>query len=104
MNVSARQQVAMAFGPVPRTARDDAGLPQEQLPEVADVDRTYLSLLERAPRQPTLHMLLRLVVQSIWDWVGSQRNADSSASGMKSAEFLWEPKLTSYTVRAVDGK
>jgi transcriptional regulator with XRE-family HTH domain len=60
MNTAARQQVAVAFGRVLRTARDTAGLSQEQLAEAADVDRTYPSLLERGLRQPTLHMLLRL--------------------------------------------
>ena len=60
MNASARQQVAVAFGTVLRTARDAVGLSQEQLAEAADVDRMYPSLLERGLRQPTLHMLLRL--------------------------------------------
>lgn len=40
MNASARQQVAVVFGTVLRTARDSAGLSQEQLAEAADVDRT----------------------------------------------------------------
>jgi transcriptional regulator with XRE-family HTH domain len=60
MNAPTRRQVAEAFGIVLRTARDAAGLSQEQLAEAANVDRTYPSLLERGLRQPTLCMLLRL--------------------------------------------
>jgi len=44
MNASACQQVAVAFGTVLRTRPLDS---QKQLAEAADVDRTYLSLLER---------------------------------------------------------
>jgi transcriptional regulator with XRE-family HTH domain len=51
--------VAVAFGSVLRTARDGAGLSQEQLAEKADIDRTYPSLLGRGLRQPTLHVMLR---------------------------------------------
>ena len=59
MNASARRQVAVAFGTVLRTARDAAGLSQEQLAEAVGVDRTYPSPLERGLRQPTLRMLVR---------------------------------------------
>ena len=60
MNAPTRHQVAETFGIVLRTARDAAGLSQEQLAEAADVDRTYPSLLERGLRQPTLYVILRL--------------------------------------------
>jgi transcriptional regulator with XRE-family HTH domain len=60
MNAATRQQVAVAFGAVLRTARDAAGLSQEQLAEKADLDRTYPSLMERGLRNPTLCVILRL--------------------------------------------
>jgi transcriptional regulator with XRE-family HTH domain len=60
MIAPSRQQVAVAFGRVLRTARDAAALSQEQVPEAADVDRTYPSLLERGLRHPTLFVVLRL--------------------------------------------
>jgi transcriptional regulator with XRE-family HTH domain len=52
--------VAAAFGEVLRDLRRKAGLSQEALAGAADVDRTYVSLLERGQRQPTLETLFRL--------------------------------------------
>lgn len=43
-----------------RNARDQAGLTQEQLAESAGVHRTYVSLLERDKKSPTLDVLFRL--------------------------------------------
>lgn len=42
------------FGDVLRDARSKAGLSQEELAHSAGLDRTYISLLERGQRQPTL--------------------------------------------------
>ena len=43
------------------TARDGGRrLSQERLAEAAGLDRTYISLLERGLRQPTLETVLRL--------------------------------------------
>ena len=53
-------QLALAFGRVLRERRLTAGLSQEQLALEADVDRTFVSLLERGGRQPTLSTLWRL--------------------------------------------
>ncbi len=52
--------VAAAFGEVLRDLRQRAGLSQEALAGAAEVDRTYVSLLERGQRQPTLETLFRL--------------------------------------------
>jgi transcriptional regulator with XRE-family HTH domain len=52
--------VAAAFGEVLRDCRHKAGISQEELAARADVDRTYVSLLERGRRQPTLDSLFRL--------------------------------------------
>jgi transcriptional regulator with XRE-family HTH domain len=54
------KKVAVAFGHVLRDYRQKAGLSQEELAGRADVDRTYVSLLERGLRQPTLESLFRL--------------------------------------------
>jgi transcriptional regulator with XRE-family HTH domain len=52
--------VAAAFGRVLRDIREKSGLSQETLAGIADIDRTYVSLLERGLRQPTLDTLFRL--------------------------------------------
>lgn len=48
------------FGEELRKAREKAGLTQEQLAFKAGVHRTYISLLERNEKSPTLNMLFRL--------------------------------------------
>ena len=48
------------FGKVLKEARQKAGLTQEKLAFKADLDRTYISLMERGQRSPTLDVLLRL--------------------------------------------
>jgi transcriptional regulator with XRE-family HTH domain len=52
------RRVAIAFAGVLKLARNGAGISQEKLAEVADIDRTYPSLLERGLRQPTLAVLI----------------------------------------------
>jgi transcriptional regulator with XRE-family HTH domain len=54
------KSVASAFGKVLRDAREAAGLSQEDLASDADIDRTYVSMLERGVRQPTLETIFRL--------------------------------------------
>jgi transcriptional regulator with XRE-family HTH domain len=43
-----------------REAREAAGLTQTQLAEKADVHRTYVSMLERNEKSPTLDVFFRL--------------------------------------------
>lgn len=50
----------LAFGKVLRTVRKNAGLTQEQLALGADIDRTFVSLMERGERQPTIRVLFKL--------------------------------------------
>ncbi|NWE76031.1 helix-turn-helix transcriptional regulator [Pseudomonas yamanorum] len=50
----------MAFGRVLRQKRKDAGLTQEQLAHEADVQRNYVSLIERGVHQPTVAVLFKL--------------------------------------------
>jgi transcriptional regulator with XRE-family HTH domain len=52
--------IANAFGAVLRDCRVKVGLSQEALAGTAGVDRTFVSLLERGLRQPTLETLFRL--------------------------------------------
>ena len=43
-----------------RNAREKAELTQEQLALDADVDRTYISMLENDKKSPTVEMLFRI--------------------------------------------
>ncbi|PCI10506.1 MAG: transcriptional regulator [Thiotrichales bacterium] len=54
------ENIAIAFGFVLREQRTKAGLSQEKLALECGLDRTYISLLERGQRQPTLSTLFRL--------------------------------------------
>ena len=49
-----------AFAAVLRQARHASGLTQEGLAHAADVDRTYVGLLENGRRQPSLSALFSL--------------------------------------------
>lgn len=62
MKADNRRDVAIAFAKVLRTARNNKGLTQEELAELADLDRTYPSLLERAKRTPTLGTLINIAI------------------------------------------
>jgi len=48
------------FGQVLRKLREDKKISQEKLAEYCDLDRTYISLLERGLRQPTLTTIFSL--------------------------------------------
>ena len=48
------------FGEVLRELREKKGLTQEELAADSNLDRTYISLLERGLRQPTLSTLFGL--------------------------------------------
>jgi len=60
MALMGARTVAGAFGQVLRDCRTKAGVSQEKLAGLAEVDRTYVSLLERGLRQPSLGTLFRL--------------------------------------------
>ncbi|WP_318653563.1 helix-turn-helix transcriptional regulator [Pseudomonas sp. PDM17] len=49
-----------AFGKVLRKRRKELGLTQEQLAHEADIQRNYVSLIERGINQPTITMLFKL--------------------------------------------
>jgi len=48
------------FGQVLREVRSNAGISQEKLALEANLDRTYISLLERGLRQPSLKTIFVL--------------------------------------------
>lgn len=52
--------VSVAFGRVLREQREHRGLSQESMALEADVDRTFISQIERGLRQPTLTTLCKL--------------------------------------------
>lgn len=52
--------LAITFGRILRDLRKQAGLTQEQLGFEAELERNYISMLERGERQPTLTTLVKL--------------------------------------------
>lgn len=54
------KSVQKAFGEVLRQARVGRGLSQQDLALEAELDRTYISLLERGQRQPTITTVIVL--------------------------------------------
>lgn len=50
----------LAFGKVLRSVRKEVGMTQEQLAHDAEIDRTFVSLIERGERQPTVRIIFRL--------------------------------------------
>ena len=52
--------VISVFGQVLRTLREGKNLSQEKLAEYCDLDRTYISMLERGLRQPTISTIFKI--------------------------------------------
>ncbi len=48
------------LGDVLREARINAGLSQEQLAQKTNLHRTYISLIERNKRQPTIQVFIKI--------------------------------------------
>ena len=55
-----RDKLLSEFGRNVSRFRDQAGLSQEKLAENAEIDRTYLSGIERGVRNPGIKTVLRL--------------------------------------------
>lgn len=49
-----------AFGSVLKSVRKEKGVSQENLALMSELDRTFISLLERGLRQPSLSTMLKL--------------------------------------------
>ena len=54
------EQISIVFGQVLREQRLSRELSQEELALAADVDRTFVSQMERGIRQPTITTLMKL--------------------------------------------
>ncbi|EHR7290253.1 helix-turn-helix domain-containing protein [Vibrio parahaemolyticus] len=50
----------VAFGVVLKNARTNHGISQEQLALLCDLDRTFISMLERGQRQPSLTSIISI--------------------------------------------
>jgi len=55
-----RDKILTDFGRNVSRLRSDAGLSQDKLAEKADLDRTYLSGIERGVRNPGIKSVLRI--------------------------------------------
>ena len=55
-----RDKILTEFGRNVSRLRSDAGLSQDKLAEKADLDRTYLSGIERGVRNPGIKSVLRI--------------------------------------------
>jgi len=53
-------KLEQAFGQILREYRKRANLSQEKLAQESDLDRTYISLLERGLRQPSITTVFQL--------------------------------------------
>ncbi|WP_332880419.1 helix-turn-helix transcriptional regulator [Pseudomonas alloputida] len=53
-------EIGAVFGKVLRQKRKEAGLTQEQLSYEADIQRNYVSLIERGVHQPTIVVIFKL--------------------------------------------
>ena len=51
---------ALAFGTAVREARLNAGIAQEALAHMADLERSYLGRIERGQSQPTLYVIFKV--------------------------------------------
>ena len=52
--------VVEIFGKVLRELREEQKISQEELADYSNLDRTYISLLERGLRQPTITTIFKL--------------------------------------------
>jgi len=52
--------LSTAFGKILREHRERCALSQEDLADAADLDRTFVGMLERGQRQPSLESLFRI--------------------------------------------
>ena len=62
MSLVHRAQVARAFGPILRTARNGAALTQAELARRAGLIRTHVALMEGGVLQPSLMTVINLAV------------------------------------------
>ena len=57
-----RQEILKSFGINIKKLRNMKGLSQEQLADLSDLDRTYISLIERGRRNPSLVNIAKIAL------------------------------------------
>jgi len=55
-----KNDIKTSFGKILRTHRYQLGLSQEKLAELSDLDRTYISQIERGLKSPSIKALIAL--------------------------------------------
>lgn len=55
-------KIEQAFGKVLRKLRVEKSLSQEELAHLCELDRTYISLMERGKRKPTINTIFSLSI------------------------------------------
>ena len=55
-----KRDLKEAFGTVVKKLREDAALSQQELADYSEIDRTYISDLERGLNFPSLHVVYKL--------------------------------------------
>lgn len=53
-------KIEVAFAEVLKEVRGECGISQDQLARMANLDRTFISLLERGLRQPSLKSIFQI--------------------------------------------
>jgi ribosome-binding protein aMBF1 (putative translation factor) len=56
------QTISERFGQAVKAVREAQGISQEKLAELAEIDRTYVSMIERGKRHPTLEVASRIAI------------------------------------------
>lgn len=77
------EKVAKVFGALLKERRSARRVSQEKLAELGDLDRSYISLLERGLRQPSLAVLLKLSIALDLDLGSLLGDLLSRASGQE---------------------
>lgn len=54
--------ISEAFGVILKKHRNNLNISQEQLADKCDLDRTFISLLERGKRNPTIETLFKVSI------------------------------------------
>lgn len=62
LSYPSKVQPHVAFGRAVRARREELGLSQEALAEQCDLDRTYISGVERGRRNPTVQAVFRIAL------------------------------------------
>ena len=55
-----KKSLAMAFGEILKELRKQAGISQEDLANECELDRSFISMLERGLRMPTIETLFKV--------------------------------------------